>query len=1215
MIPSRIKNRTWKYLAGLFAVSLIFFAALFYWIPPLIERQLNRQDLAAIFQEATGGTFSSGKLRFRLLPAPHVVIPEGRIDIPKQLSGNWRTTLIYPAFSTLLKGRLQIGALVLEDPEFAITVPRATDIGAPASPPTRGAEALKHHLQEALARTSTVLPDATIEIRNGRMRADGLFPTPVNIDGFHLDLQLLPKRLRIDLRCRSNMWETLHLSGSLRPETLQGRLQLALGKFNPTILGKQIPATALQWATNALDINATVNIEGLDHVNGAVQAYIPDLLLQRNLEKVRVTGTRLKTTLTYSSQNGLRVDLKEMHAEQPPLRLSGQAVINPSAPLFKVELMGRNLTIDPLREAAMTLAGDDETVAGIFDVLRSGNVPWIRFSTRGQRAEDMGVFRNMTINGVVENGRLFIPGVDLDLTDVRGTADISHGVLKGDKLFAAYDQTTGSYGRLWLDLDQDDDVPFFLEIGVEADLAPLPALLDQWVDDHTFRGEMRRIRNVSGKAKGTLILDSRGHPLDVTVDVTRCRFDAEYDRLPTKLSITEGMVQYTEDRIQVVQMNGNLNTTVFTGLTAHVAFGDTALIQVDDAAARIAINQIGPWLASYNVFEALPFALRSGAGWLKLDRLKMSGPLLNPGQWAFTTQGTVSRLGIVSPDLPGPAEIQSARFIASAEKIEIPGANILMADADLAFEDTRFLFKDHALVAAAMTINGTLGPVSKEWVSDRVDLGKPWRLKSPVALSDATLTWAADDEKTFLGQLTTGGGTNLSLDLKMAGGQLQHQTLVVNDQDSHAELQATFGPDHLEIDFNGRISSATIERMMQENRYASGSMEGQFKARIYPKHPGSSSVSGVLQAYNIHQPLRMAHTLHIDELSLKAQDNQVLIAPAVMVVDGQTHRVTGTIDIEDDGYVLDLVHNATDFALSLPETPSPDMPTPEPNTFSVWDLPLRGRIISRLDSFTLGKLQWSPFNATVRIDTGNWNFGIEDAALCGVATTGNIQVTPDKMSITLVPVAQDENLDVTMTCLLEKPDLIDGRFDLAGRLGSQGPPNQLSQTVRGQMEFNARKGRIYRFTLLSKALAVVNVTEIFRGKLPDLMEGGLAYESIQIQVDIEDSLLTIKQAVIDGASANIAGQGTVNLLTGETEMIILVAPFKTVDALVSYLPVINDWLGGTLVSIPVRVSGAFSDPTVTPLSPNAVGSSLMSLMKRTIGLPVKLVEPLWKKDE
>jgi hypothetical protein len=402
--------------------------------------------------------------------------------------------------------------------------------------------------------------------------------------------------------------------------------------------------------------------------------------------------------------------------------------------------------------------------------------------------------------------------------------------------------------------------------------------------------------------------------------------------------------------------------------------------------------------------------------------------------------------------------------------------------------------------------------------------------------------------------------------------------------------------------------------MMQENRYAKGRMDGQFKARIYPTDPGRSTASGVLQAYNIFQPLRMAHKLHIDELSLKAQDNKVLLEPAVLVVDNQTHRVTGSIDIEEGGYVLDLVHTATNFSLSLPEAPSADKPPVTPEAFSIWELPLRGRIVSRLDAFTLGKLQWSPFNATVQIDPRNWHYRIEDAALCGLATTGDIRITPDRISITLQPAATDKKLDPTMACLLEKPNLIDGQFDLAGHLETQGAPDQLSRFIDGQMEFNAKNGRIYRFNLLSKTLAVVNVTELFRGKVPDLMEGGLAYNQINIRVDIADSLLTIKEAVIDGASANIAGQGTVNLVTGDTDMIILVAPFKTVDALVRYTPIINDWLGGTLVSIPVRVTGAFADPTVTPLSPTAVGSSLMNLMKRTVNLPIKIVEPLWKKD-
>jgi uncharacterized protein YhdP len=197
---------------------------------------------------------------------------------------------------------------------------------------------------------------------------------------------------------------------------------------------------------------------------------------------------------------------------------------------------------------------------------------------------------------------------------------------------------------------------------------------------------------------------------------------------------------------------------------------------------------------------------------------------------------------------------------------------------------------------------------------------------------------------------------------------------------------------------------------------------------------------------------------------------------------------------------------------------------------------------------------------------------------------------------------------------LEKPDLIDGKFALTGRLETEGPPAMLSRNINGRMNLRAHDGRIYRFNLLSKALAVVNLTEIFRGKLPDLMEGGLAYESIDIEVEMQDSLLTVKEAVIDGASANIAGQGTIDLVTGETDMIVLVAPFKTVDAIVKFTPIINDWLGGTLVSIPVSVTGQFSDPDAVPLSPSAVGSSLMNLMKKTVNLPVKIISPLWETD-
>ena len=227
----------------------------------------------------------------------------------------------------------------------------------------------------------------------------------------------------------------------------------------------------------------------------------------------------------------------------------------------------------------------------------------------------MAVFRNMTITGTVEKGRLFIPGAELALTDVRGKADISKGILKGDHLKAMYGKTQGANGRLWLDLDQEENVPFFLEIDADADLAPLPSLLAGWVDDAAFQGEMRRIRTLTGTADGRLILDGRGSCFGRD---SGCRPTAAWVpntiALPAKLSITEGMIQYTRDRIQVIHMSGKLAQSSFVGLTGHVAFGDTPLLQVDHASTRLDLGQIIPWLESYGVFEDQPFSLQAQGG-------------------------------------------------------------------------------------------------------------------------------------------------------------------------------------------------------------------------------------------------------------------------------------------------------------------------------------------------------------------------------------------------------------------------------------------------------------------------------------------------------------------------------------------------------------------------------------------------------------------------
>jgi len=75
---------------------------------------------------------------------------------------------------------------------------------------------------------------------------------------------------------------------------------------------------------------------------------------------------------------------------------------------------------------------------------------------------------------------------------------------------------------------------------------------------------------------------------------------------------------------------------------------------------------------------------------------------------------------------------------------------------------------------------------------------------------------------------------------------------------------------------------------------------------------------------------------------------------------------------------------------------------------------------------------------------------------------------------------------------------------------------------------------------------------------------------------------------------NLAANGDIDLVNDRLDITVLIAPFKTVDAVVKKIPLLGDILGGTLVTVPVRVHGPFKDPKVTPLPPSAIGEGLMA---------------------
>jgi hypothetical protein len=110
--------------------------------------------------------------------------------------------------------------------------------------------------------------------------------------------------------------------------------------------------------------------------------------------------------------------------------------------------------------------------------------------------------------------------------------------------------------------------------------------------------------------------------------------------------------------------------------------------------------------------------------------------------------------------------------------------------------------------------------------------------------------------------------------------------------------------------------------------------------------------------------------------------------------------------------------------------------------------------------------------------------------------------------------------------------------------------------------------------------------------------------------EFQSGRILMKECVIDGASMGIGCEGDIDLINQEMDLTVLVAPLKTVDRIVSNLPIINNILGSTLISIPFRATGKIGNPTVIPLSPTAVGSGVLGIMERTLKLPITLIQPI-----
>lgn len=268
-------------------------------------------------------------------------------------------------------------------------------------------------------------------------------------------------------------------------------------------------------------------------------------------------------------------------------------------------------------------------------------------------------------------------------------------------------------------------------------------------------------------------------------------------------------------------------------------------------------------------------------------------------------------------------------------------------------------------------------------------------------------------------------------------------------------------------------------------------------------------------------------------------------------------------------------------------------------------------IFFKTDHLKVKAFDFADVDTKVKFRKKGVDIHLQQAFLCGISTSGTISKDEDmvKMGISITS-PQAADIPKMLGCLVDKASLMTGSYHLDGRLSAHAESCNINQKINGTLKINGSEGRIYKWTLLSRILSVINISEFFKGKAPDVIQKGFGYNTITVAADVKDSVLHINTAVIDGKDMTLVFQGWIDPLNDKLDITCIVAPFKTVDIIVKHIPIVNMMLGNSLISIPAKATGKLSDPVVVPLHPSAVGKSLINLITNVLKTPVKLLDKL-----
>jgi hypothetical protein len=1210
-------RKVWKILIwGAAGIGVIFL--LLVTLALLLPRFVNMDSLGRDAARALESNYRihSERVALSFLPYPHAVFYMPSMSVPELFTASAESITFYPKILPLFVGKFQPAKVDWRAPKVSLQLPTKDPL--PDSITLRSVLSdLKDRLVQLHGSTFPTVPPMVVDVNNAALELDSGQDRRFWFKEIDLHAAVRASTIEMQIKTgKSNLWDALSFHGWADGNEWKSSGELLIKAGSPEdLIAYFFPSAGQRLGDSPVDLNLTFSTNGIDNARADFTASLQRLPLEEGTQNAVMLNGSLAGSLQIDKEH-LDCTLSHFHFDYPRVSLTGRYLQEFADHRVTLDIAGRETDATSVRRAALAVERENQVVQHIFEIIREGEVPSILFSAHGTSPSDLDKTENFTIRGSIENGTILTPKVDLLVSNVRGDVVIANGILEATNLSGRTAGSATSDGTLKIGLGSGD-LPFHLDLPLNADLSELPEILNRVVPNEAFKRELSELKDVKGKAQGRLILGESLDNVNVQVNTGPFHASGRHERIPDAIELEGASFSLDGSKITAHSLTGKAGRTKFSQVDFGIDWGEGDFIEFNShVMAVIALDIFNPWIQAH---ESWKKALNPAPkGVVILDSLVFKGPIHDRAKWIFSAGGAFEDVFLQTKYIPGLVELKGGVFDFSKETLNLKGVNTTLADSSLIVSGELTGYLDD-LHSADLAISGHLGPESNKKIAELNGFPKSLRAFSNLTLNSSRFVWDKEGKTAFEGDIVLPAGPNINISLLRTPEELSIGNLAIKDADSDATISLNLKEREFDLDFSGSLSNKTADKLLTENKLLTGPIQGAFKSRFYLDNPRKSTAEGQLRIAGFQFPANLRVPARIETATIEAAGNRINVKNAMISWDGSRISLGGAITIAEDAYIVDM--NAFADSLDLeevlkeksedrPESSPPDEVKANGRPKKAWDTPIRGIINVRSERLTYGKLIWNPANAEVSLSPGFVDVKINQANLCGISTSGNVDITPDGTKWVTTSEARDQDLESTLACVFNKPHLITGKFSLNGNITAGGGNHDLARTLDGEVDFKAKDGRLYRFQTFAKIISALSITEIYRGQLPDLFEEGCAYHTIHAKGKIKNGKLTLSDSMIDGPCVKMIFRGEIDLAEKKMDVVAMVAPLRTVDRIIGMVPLVGRILDGALFSVPVRVVGDISDPAVIPMSPTAVGGELLGIMKRTFQLPFTLIQPL-----